>query len=95
LAFPTHIHDPNAVLDYPIDLSDFAAKGDPAVAVTATADDGATIENVFPLNAEGIAAARVTGADMTLGESYTLTFHYTLQSGQEDDRSETLKCRQR
>lgn len=95
MAFPTHIHDPNAILDYPIDLSAFTAKGDPAVSVTATADEGATIEFVWPLNGAGIAAARVTGADMTLGQSYTLTFHYTLASGQQDDRSETLKCRQR
>ncbi len=95
MAFPTRIHDPNAILDYPIDLSAFTAIGDPAVSVTAAADEGCTIEFVWPLNSEGIAAARVNGAEMIVGKDYKLTFHYTLQSGQEDDRTEILKCRQR
>jgi hypothetical protein len=102
MGLPRHIHDPNAVLDYPIKLSDFTVKGDPATAVTAasvpvkdTHTGVATIENVWPLNEDGIAAARVTGANMVVGESYILTFHFELESGQEDDRSEILVCKER
>jgi hypothetical protein len=95
VGFPTRIHDPQAITDYPINLSDFATKGDPPVTVTATADEGVTIENVWPLNDDHIAAARVNGTEMTVGGKYTLTFHYVLESGQEDDRSITLRCQER
>ena len=94
MAFPRRIHDPNAVLDYPINLTDFAAKGDPAVSVTATISTGPTIESISPLD-DGIAIARVNGTGMVLNKSYTLTFHFELASGQEDDRSLTLVCQER
>ena len=95
MAFPRRIHDPNAVLDYPINLKDFAAKGDPAVSVTAAiAPAGPTIESVSSLT-DGIATARVDGAGMERHKDYTLTFHFTLASGQEDDRSLTLHCDER
>lgn len=93
--FPRRIHDPNAVLDYPIDLSKFAAKGDPAVAVTATLSDGPTLADDTLTLADGVAVARVDGAGMVLNQSYTLTFHFELASGQKDDRSLTLFCEER
>lgn len=92
--FPRRTHDPDAILDYPINLKDFADKGDPAVSVTATITDGPTIESVSSL-VDGVAVARVNGAGMVPKQSYTLTFHYTLASGQEDDRSLTLYCDER
>lgn len=95
MPFPSHVHDPQAVLDYPIDLSDFAAKGDPAVAVSVSAADGATIENVWPLNDDGVAVARISGSEMRVNKNYNVTFHFTLASGQEDDRSITLICKER
>ena len=92
--FPRRSHDPDAVLDYPINLSDFTAKGDPAVSVTAEISDGPSIESVSAL-ADGRAVARVDGAGMVLGQTYTLTFHYELQSGQKDDRSLTIYCEEK
>jgi hypothetical protein len=92
--FPRRVHDPAAVLDYPINLSDFTAKGDPAVSVTASISDGPTIESVSALSA-GKAVARVNGDGMIIGQTYTLTFHFVLQSGQEDDRSVSIYCEER
>lgn len=95
MAFPRRVHDPDAVLNYPINLKDFAAKGDPAVAISATITPaGPTIDNT-PVLDDGIAFATVNGAGMELRKSYTLTFHFTLTSGQEDDRSLTIFCAER
>ena len=65
------------------------------MAVTATLSDGPTLVSVSTLDEDGIAVARVDGTGMVKGQSYTLTFHFELASGQEDDRSLTLFCDER
>ena len=95
MVFPRRVQDPNSVIDYPIDLTDFTAKGDPATAIPATISPTApTITNTPTLTA-GMAKARVNGTGMTLKQTYTLKFHFTLASGQEDDRSLTIYCDER
>lgn len=92
MAFPKYTHDPQAVLDYPADWSDWLPLGDTLTDATVTADSGVTIENVQP-PFEGVVVAWISGG--TAGESYTVTYHVVTADGREDDRSITLVCKER
>lgn len=95
MGFPKRNHDPNAVLDYPSDWSDWLPTGDTIVAATATLSGpnaaDFTVENVTFTTTKAV--AWVSGG--VVPRSATLTFHITTDEGREDDRSITLVAKER
>lgn len=94
MAFPKFTHDPQAVLDYPVDWSAWLVEGDTLLDVTVTAEAGITVDSVQP-PVDGVAVAWISAADATVGETYTVTYHAVTANGLEDDRSILLKIQER
>lgn len=90
--------DPEAVLDYTIDWSDWLAEGDAITAVTTT-----PAVNVSPSSsaAVNVDSASFTATETTLWcsggtapTSYDVVAHVTTSGGRQDDRTITLTCKE-
>lgn len=95
MGFPKRVHDPDAVLDYPSDWTDWLPEGDTIVSAVATmtganAADFTVDETTFTTTK---AVAWVSGG--VPGRSADLNFHIVTDEGREDDRSITLVCKER
>jgi hypothetical protein len=94
VGFPKRLHDPNAVLDYPVDWSAWLPDGDTIVDVTVTVPDDITLTGDPEISPEGtIVVAWLAGG--TADVKYDVTYHIVTAQGREDDRSITLVVRER
>lgn len=92
MGFPKRVHDPDAVLDYPSDWSDWLPSGDTIASATAViTPDDFNVDSVSHTTTKVI--AYVSGG--TVGVNGTLTYHIVTADGREDDRSVTLVCKER
>lgn len=87
----SYIHDPQASLRYGQDWTDWLAVGETITAATATAPTGITISAVSA--ASPFVYFTATGG--TDGTDYDVVVHVTSSTGEQDDRTTRLKCRQR
>lgn len=90
------LQDPDAVLDHPIDWSDWLATGETITAFTPTItpSSGVTLsDDDIDAAADGTAAAQttVTVAGLTHGTIYRLAHAVTTSAGREDVRSLTIR----
>jgi hypothetical protein len=85
------VKDPNAVLDYSLDLSAWLTDAGDALQSLDVIGDGVTIDS-HAISGTAV-IAWVSGG--TAGESATVTYRFTTANGRTDDRSITLKIRER
>lgn len=93
MGFPKRVKDPDAVLDYPADWSDWLPAGDTISDATAALSSGASFNVESVSFTATTVVAWVSGG--TVAENATLTYHVTTADGREDDRSITLVCKER
>jgi len=87
-----YLIDPDASLDYGHDWTDWLVAGDTISSSTwAITPTGPTLTN----STNDTTSTTVWVEGCTAGVTYTLTNHVTTDDGREDDRSLTLRCRQR
>lgn len=94
MAFPRRTHDPNAVLDYPVDWSDWLPPGDSIVDATVTAADGITVGTV-DVQPQAVIAWLSGGVASSKGTKYDVNYHIVTAEGREDDRTITLVVKER
>ena len=83
--------DPQAVLDYKIDWTEWMPENDRIVASTFTSSDvELTVDD--SLFTDYTATVWLSGG--VAGERYTVTNHIVTEDGREDDRSLTIVCKQ-
>lgn len=85
------VKDPDAVLDYSLDLSAWLTDAGDSLQSLVVIGNGVTIDSHAISGTSVI--AWVSGG--TVGESATVTFRFTTANGRTDDRSITLKIRER
>lgn len=93
MGFPRRVHDPNAVLDYPMDWSAWLPEGDTIISVTVTAPDDITVAPDPEIVAGHIVVAWLAGGEQ--GGKYDVKYHIETAQGREDDRSITLVVKER
>lgn len=84
-------HDPDAVLDYSIDWSDWLASGEVISTSAWTVPTGITQDTAT--KTDSVATIWISGG--TAGQIYTVTNHIVTDGGREDDRSLHLHCKER
>lgn len=85
------VKDPQAVLDYKWDWTDWMPDNDKIVASTFTTDsDDLTVEDT--LFDDVTTTVWLSGG--VAGERYTVTNHITTDDGRQDDRSITIVCKE-
>lgn len=82
-------HDPDAVLDYAVDWSDWLATGETITTSTWTVPTGIEETTPPPSTDGSVATIWMTGG--TAGTRYALTNHIVTSAGREDDRTIYLK----
>lgn len=86
------IKDPDAVLDYGFDWSDWLAAGETIVSSAWAADSSdITIDS----DTFGDTSATVWLSGGTVGTEYKLTNHIVTSAGREDDRTIVIKAKER
>lgn len=90
-AKPTIKKDPNAVLDYSIDLTDWLTAVSDTLQTLSVTGDGVVIDS------SSIAGSLVTAwiSGGTAGATATATFRFTTVDGRTDDRTIWLKIKER
>ena len=91
LAFPKFTKDPQAVLDYEVDWSDWLEGGDTISASEWTAPDGITIEE--DSNTTTTATVWLSGG--TAGEIYDVVNGISTNGGRDDDRTIRIVVKQK
>jgi len=86
----TFIKDPDSVLDYPVNFSDWLGV-DTIDSHTVTAESGLTKDSSS--NDSTTVTAWVSGG--TVGNTYDLTYHIVTTAGREIDRTIKIKVRSR
>lgn len=90
----TFYKDPNAVLDYQWDWSDWLAAGETITAATVTVPAGITKDS--QLNTSTAVTAWLSGGTVTgSGTEYAINCRITTSAGRTDDRTMTIVCRER
>lgn len=80
--------DPNAVLDWEVDWSQWLATGETITASTWTVPTGLTMQS----NTFTPTAATVWLSGGTVGNDYVVTNQIATNAGRTDDRSITIQC---
>lgn len=88
-------HDPDAVLTYSWDWSDWLDTGDSVASATVVADPSTGVSVGTPAVAADVVSARVSTPGLDGGETVRLVCHITTDNGEEDDRTITLKIMER
>lgn len=88
------LQDPGAVLDHPVDWSDWLATGETITAATFAivpdAEDPAP--TLLSLGAHTTTTTTVTVEGLTFGQIYRLEHSIETSAGREDTRSLTIRC---
>lgn len=87
----SYIKDPDAVLDYGFDWSDWLQAAETITASSWTVPTGITSTG----DTFGDKATTIWLAAGTAGEEYKVTNHIVTSAGREDDRSHTIKVKDR
>ncbi|ALF00328.1 hypothetical protein SEA_ARCHIE_22 [Mycobacterium phage Archie] len=83
--------DPDEVLDYTIDWSEWLAEGDTITEVTATPASGITVDSTsFTVSSTTI---WVSGG--AAGQRYDISVHVVTNGGREGDRSITIEIKEK
>nr|WP_295383547.1 hypothetical protein [Pseudoxanthomonas sp.] len=90
-AKPTITKDPNAVLDYSLDLAAWLTDISDTLSALSVTASGATVDSSAISGTKCI--AWISGG--TAGETVTVTFRFTTAGGRTDDRSIYLKIKDR
>lgn len=85
------IKDPNAVLDYIFDWTEWLASGETISTHTITVETGLTKDSDSELN--GYVIIWLSGG--TVGINYTVACKIVTSSSRTDERSITIKCQER
>lgn len=93
MGFPKRVHDPDAVLDYPFDWSDWLPEGDAIESATVVAETGVTVEGTPAIVGGNTVVPFISGGEA--GQSYQVTCHIVTVDGREDDRTMILVCKER
>jgi hypothetical protein len=90
----TYVHDPEAVLDYPIDWTAWLAEVDDTIVSheVTVEPEGAVVIDSTEATATKVTAWISGGTD---GENAKVTCHIVTAGGREDDRSIRLSVRER
>ena len=95
----TYIKDPQAILDYGFDWSDWLADGETIIESTWVIDpaesDGLEKDTIKGDSFEATGGTTIWLGGGTDGEDYTVTNHVKTSDDREDDRSHKIKVRQR
>lgn len=83
--------DPDAVLDYGLDWSDWLANSETITGSTWTPSAGITVES----NSSTGSATTVWLSGGVAGLPYTVVNHITTNQGRQDDRTITIRVRER
>lgn len=98
----TFTKDPQAVLDYKFDFaaltngtgeSNWLADGETIIEATVTAEAGITVDSDSITDTNTSVTVIVSGGE--LDRSYAITCHIVTSSGNEDDRTIRIRCRNR
>lgn len=87
------IIDPDAILDYRWDWTAWLADGETISSVDWIVPDGITKDDTRSTHDATTATIWLSGA--TLGKSYNITCRITTSQDRTDDRTITLRCRER
>lgn len=87
----TFIKDPQAILDYSFVWTAWLDTGETITANTVTVETGLTKGDVT--TSDNTITVWLSGG--TAGEDYDVTCHITTSDTRQDDRTMTIKCRQR
>lgn len=90
-----YIHDPDAVLRYGYNWSDWLVEGDTIVASSWIIENDAVPTFLSLGDFDDLNTSVVVATGLTVDADYTLTNHVVSALGEEDDRSHTLQCRER
>lgn len=90
-SFPTFIKDPDAVLDYPFDWSDWLKPGETITTSAFAVSAGLSLDSSS--NTLSSATAWLSGG--TPSTPYLVTNHITTSAGRADDRSITIRVQNR
>lgn len=85
--------DPNAVLDWLFDWSDWLAEGETITTATITATTGLTADAGTIVNSNE--AVRVWLSGGTAGQRYEVTCRITTNGSRTDDRTAQIMCAER
>jgi hypothetical protein len=83
--------DPDAVLDYVLDWSEWLVTGDTISAATSTPDSGITVDSTSHTTTG--TTTWLSGG--TAGTTYSVVVHVTTADGREDDRTMTIVVKDR
>lgn len=83
--------DPDALLDVAFDWSTWLAESETILSHTATASSGVTVDS----SSEDAGIVTVWLTDGTAGTNPVVTCHIVTDGGREDDRSITVRVRER
>lgn len=87
----TGVQDPQAVLDWTVDWTDWLVTGDTISTHSVTVQTGLTEDSSS--DTDTAVTAWISGG--TVGSSYTVVFHITTVDGRQDERTLTLTIRDR
>lgn len=87
------VKDPNAVLDYTFDWSDWLATGDTISTRSVTADSGITVDSSAIIASS--TAVQVWLSSGTAGKRYDVTCRITTAGGRTDDRTIAIEVENR
>ncbi len=86
-----YVKDPQAVLDYTVDWTDWLVAADVISSHTVTVPSGITKDSSS--DTDTAVTAWISGG--TADTSYDVVYHVTTTAGRQDDRTVTLHVRQR
>lgn len=95
-AKPVITHDPNAILDYTEDWTDWLSQGDTIVSATVTFKDPEntmTLDRAVAITTGNKVTAWITGGRLNTTEN--ATYHIVTAEGREDDRTLYFKVKDR
>lgn len=93
MGFPRRLHDPSAVLDYPMDWSAWLASGEVIISAEVTAPDDIQIAADPEIIGGTIVKPFISGG--ANGLKYDVRYHIATNQGREEDRSITLVVKER
>jgi len=85
------LKDPDAVLDYGFNWEDWLADGETISASSWDVESGLTVDSSSFDDTQTV----VWLSGGTVGEEYVITNHIVTSAGREDDRSHTIKMKER
>lgn len=93
MASSSFIKDPNAVLDYKFDWSDWLAAGETISTRTITAGSGITVDSSSITDTNTSVTVWLSGG--TAGDSYDVTCQIVTSDSRTDERTIVIVCRDR